>query len=342
MSVSSTNPSKKPYGQYLQAPKHREKTLPGFPQPSNLSIQLPENLNEVDEKIVNVTSRYLHEKSGFYRDGKRNGYGHEKLENGNLYTGMYQNGMSHGYGVLAKPDGKVRFAGKFEAGRKICGEEQIDDRTYFYGKYNSEGQKHFGFLVQFDPFNIIYYGIFKDEQPIEKKARSTGCIRDSKKLRYHEIVEEDGSLREGFFSNDGLQQGYGHFYCAKTQQNYIGLFKDGMYHGFGRLRISNREIIGEFEEGEPLTGQEISDSETCFVGSYKNLKRVHGVFVSQTGIAYFAGDFMDEQPHGNKIKWVKNGKVYEGNCFAGKFNGTVKITDGSGSYTRSYTNGEQN
>ncbi|MFC1750397.1 C13 family peptidase [Pseudomonadota bacterium] len=118
----------------------------------------------------------------------------------------------------------------------------------------------------------------------------------------------DGSLYQGAFK-DGLFHGKGKLTWSNGSW-FEGEFKQGLFNGSGTLRtFSGDKYAGEFEDGS-------------FSGE--------GTLEFSFGDIY-AGEFKKDNPHGQGTYTGENGDVYSGEFVAGNFTGEGSITYKNGS-----------
>ena len=72
------------------------------------------------------------------KDGKMDGKGIFKCENGLIYDGEFKDGIEEGYGKLKFPDGKI-IEGVFSNG-KLIKENKGSNNDVFYGYYQGNNE----------------------------------------------------------------------------------------------------------------------------------------------------------------------------------------------------------
>lgn len=187
----------------------------------------------------------------------------EKLENGDTYQGLFKDGLFHGFGIIRDQDGKAKFRGQFHLGKKVCGQENPPDLSspgYFYN-----GPKIFGkdvycaqvaVFVRYDENEKLTAAYIFQTREKNRFELTLGKILDDEwacgdfviMLRVNELK------RQVFFENVA-QEGFG---INETETEcYVGMFKNGKYHGFGHLNLIReaRTIVGVFEDGELISGK---------------------------------------------------------------------------------------
>ena len=172
-------------------------------------------------------------------------------------------------------------------------------------------------------------------------------------------ISED-KIYKGSWSYNKKFHGYGIIYEFNSEKNKDskteGIFNKGFLNGFGRIFLSNEEMLigdfiynklnglgeyfrndgsiykGSFFEGLPQgNGQEIFSNGSIFTGFYLAGKKKHGKFMWKNG-NYYQGDFYNDIFHGYGIYKWGNERTYEGNWKDGKMDGKGKLTLVDGSY----------
>jgi hypothetical protein len=74
-------------------------------------------VNEIEEVEIEFYNRLY---TGTTKNGRPQGNGEMKFQNGTVYTGDFQNGVLHGHGVITYLEG-IKYEGQFVNGRAIDG-----------------------------------------------------------------------------------------------------------------------------------------------------------------------------------------------------------------------------
>ena len=172
-------------------------------------------------------------------------------------------------------------------------------------------------------------------------------------------ISED-KIYKGSWNYNKKFHGYGIIYEFNSQKDNDskteGIFNEGLLNGFGRIFLSNEEMImgdfifnklngsgeyyrndgsiykGSFFEGLPQgNGQEIFNNGSIFTGFYLAGKKKHGKFLWKKG-NFYQGDFYNDVFHGYGIYKWGNERTYEGNWKNGKMDGKGKLVLIDGSY----------
>jgi hypothetical protein len=264
-------------------------------------------LKNVDPVIVAILpdgGRY----SGEMVDGKIQGKGVIRWDNGSFYKGEFQNGVAHGKGHHVYADGSV-YEGQFSQGM-ISGFGKLSDAT-----------------------NGVYEGEFKADRItgngrwVTKAFDYQGELKNNQFNGEGKIIYPDGSNYLGAFSlgefhgagvyitisgdiysgqfERGQFTGHGFYTSAAKDIQYTGGFKDWLYHGSGTYTLESGDTyIGSFVGGS-FTGE--------------------GTTFKKNG-AQFTGQFDDWNYHG-KGKYInRDGDVFDGYFNNGYYDGAGLLT----------------
>ena len=177
-------------------------------------------------------------------------------------------------------------------------------------------------------------------------------------------------IYKGSWNYDKKYHGYGIIYEFNSQKmkdsKTEGIFNNGILNGFGRIFLSNEEMLvgnfiynklngtgeyhrndgsiykGSFFEGLPQgNGQEIFNNGSIFTGFYLAGKKKHGKFLWKNG-NYYQGDFYNDIFNGYGIYRWGSERTYEGNWKNGKMDGKGKLILIDGSYyVGEFVNGQK-
>lgn len=126
---------------------------------------------------------------------------------------------------------------------------------------------------------------------------------------------------------------------------YEGYTIDGMYNGYGLLKINNILFKGTFENGKKSGLGEIRsypENELIFKGDFKNdLKNGKGHEFDED--SEYLGNFVNDKREGLGVLKMKNGTIYEGNFKNGEIqgHGTLFWSE-TKYYTGEFVNGKLN
>lgn len=203
------------------------------PQKKNNKVKEVESMNSIalDAKKVQATLHPLEIPKYLVKDFLETDLpelGPFLYSNGETYTGQYQNGMRHGYGVQISKNGII-YEGMW-----------IEDVCNLYGR-----------LIH--PDGTIYEGEIKNGQA-HGKGKSLAPNGSSYEGRWIEGMMDgygveflsDGSKYFGDFSNN-LKEGKGYLIFSDGS-DYQGDFKKGQRNGFGvHVRRDGSKYEGEWE-----------------------------------------------------------------------------------------------
>lgn len=172
---------------------------------------------------------------GFFKNGKRNGMGNYKWNDGSLYIGHWENDIMSGYGfysALDTPNFKHYF-GYFKNG-KFNGKGSIDkgEGIFERGIYNN------GSLVT----KMNFYTNNKDN----------GCTAGDCQNSFGRFIFNNGDNFTGFFNN-GIQSSG--IYRFKDGGSYYGEFNSsGQFHGQGVFLDQNKTMYYGIWQNGSLNG----------------------------------------------------------------------------------------
>jgi hypothetical protein len=203
----------------------------------------------------------------------------------------------------------------------------------------------------------IFEEIIKNNKNIQKKLNSIKDYTFNFPF-YVEISEE--KIYKGSWNYNKNYSGYGTIYEFNSEKNRDsrteGIFIDGLLNGYGRIFLSNEEMLvgefmynklnglgeyyrndgsiykGSFFGGLPQgNGEEIFNDGSTFSGFYLAGKKKYGKYSWKNG-NYYQGDFYNDIFHGYGVYKWGGGRTYEGNWNNGKMDGKGKIMYVDGSY----------
>ncbi|OQB15147.1 MAG: MORN repeat protein [Firmicutes bacterium ADurb.Bin193] len=195
---------------------------------------------------------------GGVKNGKRNGYGVMKYENGNVYKGSWKDDTPNGYGVMTWKN-KNRYEGEWK-------DEQFDGfgrleykNSYTYtGGWLKGGFHGYGeikwknkdeYKGEWKNGQMNGYGVFS----WYSGDRYFGQWLDGNRSGYGEFIfSRDRSRYVGYWAQN-LREGYGVEYIS-GKLRYEGEWTKNMYEGIGRLYIDGTTIDyeGEFKNNKPV------------------------------------------------------------------------------------------
>ena len=179
--------------------------------------------------------------------------------------------------------------------------------------------------------NLPYYIViskklaYKGHLNLNKKYHGYGIL-----FQYNNITKKDRII-EGIFYN-GILNGYGRITLSNGEM-LRGDFEKNKLHGLGEYRRKDESIYtGLFSEGYPQgQGKETFKDGSFYEGYYLKGKKKYGKFQWNDNNKY-EGYFENDLFHGKGIYEWSNKKKYEGEWRFGKMNGKGKLTYANGSY----------
>ena len=130
------------------------------------------------------------------------------------------------------------------------------------------------------------------------------------KPKIFSISYPSGEYYSGYFSPDWVKEVFG-IQIDKNGNKYVGMFKNGMFEGRGRLILHK----GDYYEGD------FSQNKANGFGKYVNAKG-----------EIYNGCWIDDKQEGEGELILKDGSIYRGEFKKGKKNGKGKITWNDNSY----------
>lgn len=189
--------------------------------------------------------------NGFFKNGKKDGFGIYTWKSGAQYVGMWQDNLKHGFANA-----------KTFSGENIIGTYQFDQLTGLAAKVLAD--------------KTLERGHYRDEVLITKynyydNKVTKGCVHGDCINGYGKYLFEDGSLFTGFFKNSFMYEGVwiaangnsytGQFgakntfdgagvYIEKSGDTYFGEYKMNKRHGRGMYytKLTKKLKKGEWKE----------------------------------------------------------------------------------------------
>lgn len=182
---------------------------------------------------------------GDWIDGRRDGFGILKWNDGSVYVGYFKNDKADGFGTLKHTDGDI-YVGLW-----------LDDRASYAGKYhNLNGASYEGFW-NWDKQNGYGMEIWPRGRLFE------GDFIDSSKHGIGILNLEDNAYYRGEFKNNDIN-GIGIFYF-RDGRKYEGEWINNKMNGFGILT---------WPDGKSFEGHFVGDKKEGF-GIYYALNKIY-------------------------------------------------------------------
>ena len=163
-----------------------------------------------------------------------------------------------------------------------------------------------------DDFNPKGYTMFYQINDPYFYTPTENIIHDQLKI-YNKENKNFIQIYQGDLNSLGQRHGQGK--CTTPYYVLIGQWKNDQFSGWGRESRSNGDVFeGRYENGL-LNGKGIflSDNKNKYIGDFLNTKR-WGKGELITDKIHYQGDFYNNKMHGNgKIKFLREGTIYQGN-----------------------------
>jgi hypothetical protein len=253
--------------------------------------------NGIVEIVNHDTNQIVYK--GNIENGKYNGKG-EIFHNDFIYTGTLKQDVPNGKGILVTKKPKDRFQLEL-----TYNGEWLNGKRHGYAIVSDLIRKYKGYYDTDLMHNWFIFYIY-DNKCFECCVKHGECISGK-------LYKPGGDLLyQGELSN-GVPNGYGIlYYWDSTNRQYLGMFKDGKYHGEGELFYRNNRLY--------------------FSGMFDNNTMINGLYFSKNGYRSSKNKhYIDEYDKHNDVLVIKqNGEnIYKGyfknyylNCNA---NGDVKM-----------------
>jgi hypothetical protein len=205
----------------------------------------------------------------------------------------------------------------------------------------SSGETYVGSWKNGEFQGIGIFKMVKDHSYIGEfqkgKPRGFGLLRKDNKLVNGEFDFEDltgfGSYSKpdfeyrGYFVKGAIKD-YGSFTQISTNTSYEGWFKNGEFHGEGKLRIANNTFIGMLSHNQRSgVGRQVNtDTREEYLGYWSSdQKEAFGRIVSSSDRIYTGELKRGEEEGIAVVEYKVKGYVYTGQITSGERNGVGKI-----------------
>jgi len=254
--------------------------------------------NGIVEIVNNDTNQIVYK--GNIENGKYNGKG-EIFHNDFIYTGTLKQDVPNGKGILVTKNPKDRFQLEL-----TYNGEWLNGKRHGYAIVSDLIRKYKGYYDKDLMHNWFIFYIY-DNKCFECCVKHGECISGK-------LYKPGGDLLyQGELSN-GVPNGYGMLcFWDSTNRQYLGMFKDGKYHGEGELFYRNNRLY--------------------FSGMFDNDTIINGLYFSKNGYRSSKNKhYIDEYDKHNDVLVIKqNGEnIYKGYLknyyyLNGNVNGDVKM-----------------
>ncbi|NNM23353.1 MAG: hypothetical protein HKO54_07350 [Flavobacteriaceae bacterium] len=180
----------------------------------------------------------------------KNGWGKFEYDGGH-YDGFWKNGRKHGYG-LYKWEGTGKYIGNWDNDKMSgYGVYIAENEDNIIGEYNNGNLNGLGITVTGNKWE---QGVFVDGNlvtpyPFVSTGQTTGCTAGDCQNKYGRFKWENGDQFTGFFKNGNLHMGT---YNFKDGGKYSGMFNsNSQFHGTGRYFFADKAYYGgEWNNGK--------------------------------------------------------------------------------------------
>ncbi|OQB14824.1 MAG: hypothetical protein BWY15_00979 [Firmicutes bacterium ADurb.Bin193] len=216
-------------------------------------------------------------RSGFYQDGKQNGFGWFEDFEGNYFEGVYENGKLTGKCYIKYANGR-KYEGEVYSGSsyKVLGEVKInhfEGIPHGYGIITYEDGGRYEGYWQYDMRhgegkiywpngNLAYEGVFENDgmNGWGKEYRENGTLIyegghwNGKRCSVGTSYFENGNIIYTGEWNENSFHGYGKLYYEDGSLFYEGNFKNGNFSGYGKMRLKYTNSNTIIYEGDVFDG----------------------------------------------------------------------------------------
>ena len=213
-------------------------------------------------KEINIEPHKVY--TGEWLNGKRDGYGRLKWNDGSIYCGYFMNDKACGFGKLVHADGDI-YLGYWE-----------DDRAHGVGRYyNNRGASYEGYWAS-DKQN----GYGNELWP--KGSNFEGEYVDGAKHGLGVLNLEDNACYKGQFRDNDIN-GIGTFYF-KDNRKYEGEWKYNKMYGYGILTWPDGKFFEGYFVNDKKEGFGVYYAiSKVYIGNWKNSKLDGEVILIERG-----------------------------------------------------------
>uniref|UniRef100_A0A7S4K7I3 Uncharacterized protein n=1 Tax=Guillardia theta TaxID=55529 RepID=A0A7S4K7I3_GUITH len=274
----------------------------------------------------------------FYQD-LPHGQGEERTSDNAVYRGEFRNGHRDGTGTEMNEQGH-EYSGEWKDGMRHGSGDYFQDGLYYQGEWK-EGNRH-GYGVCMFQNGDLYEGEF-----VADLMEGSGCMVMANGSRYDgvwkagkmsgkgKMIYSNGDVYEGLWS-DGKREGQGSYFSAATESEYVGEFKKGKRHGYGKQQyvvaawsnVKTSHIPYKTSLSETYEGEWSSGRKNGFGRIMVKSRKV------------FEGQFSGDSKHGEGIEFLDDGSTFKSLWKDGVSQGKGILRLSDGTCVRGYWEGE--
>ncbi|XP_042720368.1 radial spoke head 10 homolog B [Lagopus leucura] len=230
------------------------------------------------------------------------------FEGGNIYKGMFSEGLMHGQGTYTWADG-VKYEGTFVKNvQMVNGCYMWNDGSIYEGSIKNGLRHGFGFFRSgIHPVSYVGYWykgkrhgkgtIYYDQ---EHMSWYSGDWVDNVKEGWGIRCYKSGNVYEGHWEKNA-RHGRGRMRWLTAGQEYVGQWVHGVQHGYGtHIWFLKRMPASQYPQSNKYVGE--------FVNGQRHGR---GKFIYASGAVY-EGQWVRNKKHGKGKFVFKNGNIYEG------------------------------
>ncbi|NND61767.1 MAG: hypothetical protein HKN48_01095 [Flavobacteriaceae bacterium] len=181
--------------------------------------------------------------TGCVKGDCNNGWGKYEYDNGH-YDGFWKNGKKHGYGLYKWPESGKYIGSWVNDNMEGYGVYIADNKDNIIGMYRDGQLNGLGVTVTGDKWEqgIFSNGNVSTSYDFYTTGNESGCTAGDCQNKYGKFKWSNGDSFIGFFKNGQLHMGT---YTFASGDKYSGMFNsDNQFHGTGRFFFSDGAYYG--------------------------------------------------------------------------------------------------
>lgn len=310
------------------------------------------------------------EYDGSWSGGKKQGYGVLLLKNGDRYEGEWSDDERNGHGTYIWSTGET-YEGEWKDGK------MADGPGIFTWADGTSLESEFSYLEEEDLSGFLYTGMYAEDSvngfgTITFASLTDGQLvsmwKDGSPYGQGTFTWENGEMLEGEWSYtedmeyptvaflgdctydgmlcDGVISGLGILSDEKSENQYVGTFRNGMQDGTGFLMFQSGSVYqGSWSEGQLSgTGTFYWDDTALgtLEGEWSYVENVSYVDSSGNISGHYTGLKCNDKRNGYGVYTWTNGNVYTGEWKDDKREGTCRLVYAAGGvYEGTYSQGQK-